>query len=353
MPGYGKFSKRSKTRTYGSKRRAASTAASKIQRAARAKLARSKPVRGVAQRAKVNTISITKLARAVSQLKRQQVGSYQTQRQRCEVDGHIWGHAKPIAICLENIYEDSRVYSGAWNYVAGKPEVFEDARFRKYTLRNGLDGANSQTIPDEYNYWANAQDDSVSLEKFLPLSTSFDITFAKAMSPLDDDIWIRMDVVKVKKHMLHSPAHMLALPDNLQGIGNMALSATSLEQQKNAFNPQYFSVIQTKWVKLSLDGQRYHVNTDTHDAAGDTSTVRNYKDVQRTVKMYHKFASKMIVPDLKTLNTEIDGVNMAFVRSQEPEHLTWLVFNVSCAANAPNILIRRTNRWRDSDGIAA
>lgn len=348
MP-YGKF--KSPKRFIGTKRRApASTAATKIQRAARAKLARAKPVRGTTQRAKVNTISITKLARAVSQLKKTQVGNYQVQRQRAEVDGHIWGHSKPLAICVENIYQDSRIYSGAWNYVNSKPEIFEDARFRKSSLRNGLDGTLSQTIPDEYNYWAGAQDDSVSLQKFLPLSSSYDITFTKSMAPMDDNIWIRVDVVKVKKHMLHSPAHMLSMPDNLQGLGNMAISATSLEQQKNAYNPQYFKVIQTKWVKLSLGGQRYYVNTDTHDAAGTTETLRNYKDVTKTIKIFHKFPNKMIVPDLKTID---DGVNMDFVRSQEPEHLTWMVFNVSCASNAPNIQVRRCNRWRDADGIAA
>ena len=97
--------------------------------------------------------------------------------------------------------------------------VFKDARFRKYSLKNGMDGASSFPIPDAYNYWSQAQvqDDSVSFQKFLHLSTSFDITFSKSMSPLDEDIWIRVDLVQVKKHMLHSPAHMLAMPDDLQG----------------------------------------------------------------------------------------------------------------------------------------
>ena len=345
---YGKFTKRGK-RTYGSKRRLASTAASKIQRAARAKLARSKPIRGAAQRAKVNTISITALARKVNSLARSQVGNYQCQRQRTVVDGHVWGHTKPMAICVENIYEDSRVYSGYWNPADAKPEVFLDARFWKYSLKNGADSASSVTIPDVYNYWANAQDDSVSFEKFLPISSSYDITFRKEMAPLDDDIWIRIDVVKVKKHMLHSPAHMLALPDNLQGLKNMAVSGCSLEHQKNAFSPQFFHVVSTKWVKLSVGGQRYYVNTDTQDAAGTTETLRNYHMVERHVKIFHKFPNKLIVPDIKTT----DDITHDFVRSQEPEHLTWMVFNVSAASNAPDIHIRRTNRWRDSDGIAS
>lgn len=348
MPGYGKY--KSPKRFAGTKRRApASTAASKIQRAARAKLTRSKPVRGTAQRAKVNTISITKLARAVSQLKKTQVGNYQVQRQRCEVDGHVWGHTKPMAICMENIYEDSRVLSGYWNPAQAKAEIYQDARFRKYSLKNGLDAANSMTIPDQYNYWSNAQDDSVSFQKFLPLSSSYDISFTHSMSPLDEDIWIRIDVVKVKKHMVHSDRHMLALPDNLQGLKNMAISATSLEHQKNAYNPQFFNVIKTKWVKLSLDGQRYHVNTQTMNAAGLAITERNYKDVSKTIKMYHKFPNKLIVPDLKTT----DEITFDFIKSQEPDTLTWMIFNTSCASNAPNINIRRTNRWRDSDGIAA
>ena len=71
---------------------------------------------------------------------------------------------------------------------------------------------------------------------------------AGTAAPLDDDIWVRVDVVQVKKHMLHSPSHMLALPDNLQGLKNMAVSPTDQEHQKNAYNPQlYFKVVKTRW----------------------------------------------------------------------------------------------------------
>ena len=60
------------------------------------------------------------------------------------------------------------------------------------------------------------------------------MTFSKEMAPLDDDIWCRVDIVRVKKHMLHSTQHMLALPNNLQGLRNMAMDRTNAEQQKNA-----------------------------------------------------------------------------------------------------------------------
>ena len=53
------------------------------------------------------------------------------------------------------------------------------------------------------------------------MSTSYDITFTKEMYPLVDDIWIRVDLVQVKKHMLHSPAHMLGwrCPTTSRGCG--------------------------------------------------------------------------------------------------------------------------------------
>ena len=101
--------------------------------------------------------------------------------------------------------------------------------------------------------------------------------------------------------------------------------------------------------KMSLNGQRYYVDSNTIHAAGVTETMRNYKDVQKTVKIYHKFPKKLIVPDLKGS----DDVTFDFIRTQQPEDLTWMVFNVSCASNAPNVHIRRCNRWRDSEGIAA
>ena len=324
------------------------SAASKLQKSAKKLYTKRKQVKRNA-RPMVNKNAIDILARKVASLSRQTHGSVQCLRQRAEVSGQLWGHTKPLALCMENIYTNSRMYSGSWDLINNIPRTFYDATFLKYSLRNGGDENTSVSIPDAYNYWANAQDDTVSFEKFLPISSYYDITFSKEMAPYDDDIWIRVDIVKVKKHMLHSPTHMLALPDNLHGLKNMAVSPTSMEHQKNAFNPTYFKVVKTRWVKLSLGGQRYYVNTDTQDAAGTTETLRNYKLVERHMKIFHKFPNKLIVPDLKTS----DNINDDFVRSQEPEHLTWMVFNVSAASNSPNIFIRRTNKWRDADGIAA
>ena len=334
-------------RNYRRNYRARTTgAAAKLQKTAKRAYTKRKPVKRTA-RPMVNKNAIDILARKVAKLSRQTHGSIQCIRQRCEVNGELWGHTKPMAACMENIYTSSRLYSGTWDLINNVPRVFYDATFDKYSLRNGADGVNSVSIPDAYNYWAGAQDDTVSYEKFLPISSYYDITFSKEMAPLDEDIWIRVDVVQVKKHMLHSPAHMLALPDNLQGLKNMAVSPTDQEHQKNAYNPQYFKVLQTKWVKLSLGGQRYYVNSDS--VTQTANTIRNYQQVDRHIKIYHKFPNKLIVPDLKTS----DNINDDFVRSQEPEHLTWMIFNVSCAAHAPNIYIRRTNKWRDADGIAS
>ena len=121
-----------------------------------------------------------------------QHGSVQCQRQRAEVNGNVWGHAKPMAVCMENIYASSRVFSDYWNPATNLRMVFHDSMFGKYSLRNSLrnnaDGVNSAAIPDAYNYWSG--DDSVSFEKFLPISSFYDITFTKTMAPLDEDIWI-------------------------------------------------------------------------------------------------------------------------------------------------------------------
>ena len=49
-----------------------------------------------------------------------------------------------------------------WNAATNLPMVFHDANFDKYSLKNGGDGVHSAPIPDAYNYWAGAQDDTVS-----------------------------------------------------------------------------------------------------------------------------------------------------------------------------------------------
>ena len=107
----------------------------------------------------VNKNAIDILARKVATLTRSQHGSVQVQRQRTTVDGEVWGHGKPMAICMENIYAMSRLYSGYWNPATSQPMVFRDATFVKYTLRNGLDEDHSATIPDAYNFLAGAQDE--------------------------------------------------------------------------------------------------------------------------------------------------------------------------------------------------
>ena len=86
-------------------------AAAKLQKKAKSVYTKRKPVERAA-RPMVNKNAIDILARKVARLTRAKHGSIQVLRQRAEVSGEVWGHTKPMAICVENIYTSSRVISG-------------------------------------------------------------------------------------------------------------------------------------------------------------------------------------------------------------------------------------------------
>ena len=109
--------------------------AAKLQKTAKRTYVKRKPIKRAA-RPMVNKNAIDILARKVARLSRATHGSVQVIRQRAEVNGEVWGHTKPMAICMENIYTGSRVYSGYWNPSTNLPMVFHDATFDKYSLRN-------------------------------------------------------------------------------------------------------------------------------------------------------------------------------------------------------------------------
>jgi len=357
MPGYGKFKSRSK-RSYGTKRRVASTAASKIQRAARAKLARAKPVRGTAQRSKVNTISITKLARQISSLKRADNGPRQTMMQRVHVPATEWLHNTPLCFTVNNFRTGTHMMKGFWHPGAspsseGSPKLAYLDAWHKADLHKDF----STELPDTFNYWAGAQDDNVSRQSYLPLSSRMEFDFRAVMTVGQEDIWVRCDLIQPKKILRNSTAKMLGLPTNLFALKDMALNETSVTDIRNKYNPTYFTVKKTKWVKLSA---RTTSNQYTVDAAGTNplySPTTQPQQVERTKRMHINWYGKgekvqLGLPEEGTTEDAMQTTSSEnFFSNVEEDKCQYLIFNVS-GPQGVEIFGRRTLAWRDKVGIS-
>lgn len=355
MPGYGKFKTRSK-RSYGAKRRVASTAASKIQRAARAKLARSKPVHGTTQRSKINTISITKLARQIGQLKRADDGPRQTMMQRVHVPATEWLHSTPLCFTVNNFRTGTHMMKGFWQpdqQGGGNPKLAYLDAWHKADLHQDL----STELPDTFNYWAGAQDDNVSRQSYLPLSSRMEFDFRAVMTIGQEDIWVRVDLVQPKKILRNSTAKMLGLPTNLFALKDMALNETSTTNIRNKYNPTYFTVKKTKWVCLSARTTMNQYTVDPVHNNHFTQPTTQPQQVERTKRIHLNWYGKgekvqLGLPEEGTTeDASMTTSSENFFSNVEEDKCQYLIFNVS-GPQGVEIFGRRTLAWRDKVGIS-
>lgn len=356
MPGYGKFKTRAK-RTYGAKRRVASTAASKIQRAARAKLARSKPVRGTTQRAKINTISITKLARQINSLKRADNGPRQTMMQRVHVPADQWLHNTPLCFTVNNFRTGTHMMKGFWHPApppdtGGEPKLAYLDAWHKADLHQDF----YSELPDTYNYWAGAQDDNVSRQSYLPISSRMEFDFRANMAVGQEPIWIRVDLIQPKKILRNSTAKSLGLPTNLFALKDMALNETSMDTIRNKYNPTYFTVKSTKWVKLHAPATNAQYTVTAASANPLYQDTHGAQHVERTKRMHINWYGKgekvqLGLPEEGTTEDAMQTTSSQnFFSNVEEDKCYYMIFNSS----GPGVEIfgRRTLAWRDKVGVS-
>lgn len=355
MPGYGKFNKSSK-RSFGNKRRTASLAASKIQRAARAKLARAKPVRSTKQRAQVNTISITKLARQITQLKRADNGPRQTMMQRVHVPASEWLHNTPLSFTVNNFRTGTHMMKGFWHAGvppdAGSPKLAYLDAWHKANLHEDL----SIELPDNFNYWSGAQDDNVSRQSYLPISSRMEFDFRANMAVGQEPIWIRVDLIQPKKILRNSTAKMLGLPTNLYALKDMALNETSMDTIRNKFNPTFFTVKKTKWIRLAAPTTQSQYVVTAAQANPLYQDTHAAQHVERTKRIHINWYGKgekvqLGLPEEGTTEDAMQTTSSEnFFSNVEEDKCQYLIFNTSGVG--VEIFGRRTLAWRDKVGIS-
>ena len=323
---------------YGATQR---TAYRRGQRAARASAARKKSVskaRGAVKRIQrkaprvtqvtKNRQSVVALSKSVYKIERSLLGARQENRSHWQFDnsnpqtsGEYFDQNRPFCFCAEWFHLANTPYSvtggasGSLYHARAMPE-FNDASDYMFNATNNI-----------YDQWKNAYDDIVSTEQYLPLYLKMQFEFNCSLNVSDEDIWIRIDVVKQRKVLRKGLAphqYSITLPD---GIPSFSKLATSDMMSRNAINPTFYKKVQkTRWCLLK--------NRDS------PATARNIRKLM-TVNM--KFPNKVIKPDIEP--------GQSFLFNLPPDELSWIVVSTSANTFKPiKMEIMRHTVWRDQHG---
>lgn len=294
-----------------------------------------------------NKSAIMTLSRQVKSLQLSKIGLYQKAWQNANVGpgfepvSHGWTN-KVLFMALN----DFSPYAALWR---GEPEI--DPLSDNYNTPKTVQISNWATwVPSQnsasgtqmhnrYNYWFNSQD-VVSPVAYLPISTRVTMQFEIEGMPANaEPVYIRYQVIRQKKQLLHTTAHALNLPTNMASLAGMALDS----KYRNRINREYFHIHQDKWIKMSN--------------ANDVT-----KNVKRTLVCTQKFPSKVLKVEgehpVTSGTAESDNVLQGFTTNIRPTDVYYLVIHTSRNLDFANgerlsINFNRFISWRDQHGVAA
>lgn len=274
-----------------------------------------------------NRQSVVALSKSLYKIERKLLGARQENRSYWSYDntnphvsGEVFDDDRPFAICCE------------WFATANTPYMVGDLNANTFTARAlpPFETADDifTSLNNPYDMWKNAYDDIVSNEIYLPLYLKFQIEFEMTMKPQDQDVWLRLDVVKPTKTMRKGAAphqYNITLPDGIPAFGKLA---TREMTQRNAINPSFYRKVQkTRWVRM-ING---------HSGQNINSVIR------RRVNVAMKFPNKPLKPDIEA--------GQSFLMNMPPEDLTWLIISTDMPANLPmKVKVMRHTVWRDQHG---
>ena len=250
--------------------RSARTASQKSARYAKTAAARTrnKAVKRVYRRAATvprtivgtNTKAITTLARQVKSLQNQQLGSFQKNWEHMSFSDTTTAKfqaATPICFAMNNFLTQSHVYAGLTDTTSVPGKSVPGY------LQVGTWAKQQPLFHPEYDYWRGANDDIAGPTHYRPISTTVNFSF-RCEQASRTDLWVRLDIIKARKILTNTNVNKLLLPNNVQCLGFLA---SEEQDTRNRINREYFTVIRTKWVKLT--GTPHQIGgssatTDTH-----------------------------------------------------------------------------------------
>jgi len=330
----------------GAARRALASSRSKAARTAKTARSRNKPVARIYRKAAtaprtrvaVNRSAITTLARQVRTLQNQQIGQLQRNFETAAITGgdYGWNIDNPMCFAANNFLKSAPIYIGHWDTT-----TYPGKSVPGHVVRTNWAHANPTgfVTGKEFDYWAHCNDDEASHSSYKALSTTINFNLEAIAIPANKTYWVRIDLLKMKKVMLHSNVRKLSLPTNMQALGHLC---DDNMMKRNKINPEYFRCIQTKWIKL------------THEAATN-------KTLEKWVQMHIPFKSSRATQklDLRADVTTSTGlVQETFLSNMPQDDIYWVVMSNNVTNDNQSTVelkveMTRTTRYRDALGVAA
>jgi len=349
-----------------------------------AKFTKNKKVNTVQRKAFVpkqvkNTVSIGILANQVKKLQLAQNGRLQSKIELWKFptttsttwkDTAMWNKA-PVAFALNDFTNKAQVWQLHGPLSTDTPggdlldTTVNKKEWEDFNGHFGTGDINERGgLEKYYSYWKTQQDNSVSNEYYLPISSTIQFEFARKVTPATQLECVRIDIIRPKKMVPMNANNYLQLPQGLMGMRGLA-SKEMLD--RNRINRQYFDVIHTKYLY-------FNPRTTQHNT--DDVTIR------RQFKWTHKFPQKPLVLDLNAQRLEdkrvaatsattvtnadgtttttpgvaahdVPGDRAAFTDVMDPTKIFWAVVSFSNTDETDtrwSMSMMRTNKWRDDSG---
>lgn len=283
-----------------------------------------------------NTLSINTLARQVKSLQVTKLGEYQKQLQHANISMQYLNASQPMCFAVNQFSQpvptggNVNDYPEVWKLMLNDEPGFA-GRWAPWQNSDGQMG-----IPDRFNQWSGCLDDEISKEVYQPVSASYKFSFKHNMTPSDNPIWIRIDVVRPRKTLRTSTDHELNLPQALPGFAYLAMDEMA---HRNRINSTYWGhIVKTKWIKLDA--------TTLH-----TGNITTNHDVIKRSGFNLKFNDKL-KPDFdQGGDTGHQWYLNIPVRKQQ-----WCIISTNKGTTFPegsSMQIERRIAWRDQHGTSS
>lgn len=342
-----------------------------------------KPLKGPRTLVGANKAAITTLARQVAGLQRSQIGAVQ---RTCEVwkftsDITNVGHSRafnerqPLMFAMNNFTRRSPWYIGyrdkgvTHNTVTGLPIATNTGdHFTPQIMFAGPVSEQhwKQMTPQSkytmYNYWQGAFDDEVSHQRYLPISQKLEILFSIPMESHPtislQPTWVRVDIFKVKKVLQTSASVQLFLPNNLASLGGMASNADL--DDRNEFNPTYFTKIHTKWIKLTQGAnirEAKHESVFRHTFRFENKEIRPDLDAHTNSRGALPGVGGSLVHDVLEDGYTNQEHAPQWTDKISPNDIVWCMLSTSDTTEDQTmtkvqVQAKRVITWRDPHGVA-
>lgn len=277
---------------------------------------------GTRQYAANNRNAIMTLSKQVRNLQVTKLGDYQQCQLRAGFQpSGIWTQDAPIIFAMNDFCNGYTTDVG--------PPIFKPNGVSPYVKHTNFTHYDFYSTYDHYNYWFKSRNNTASKNVYSPISTTMDVQVHKNMTPTDEPLVVRIDVVKQKK-VLDNNIRNLQLPWSGAGLWKLCHENAASRQK---LNPEFFQVLTTKYL---------YINNRT----GSTGST----EIRRSCTIHVPFDRKYIRVDSEaehSSNNELD-----FYQNVDPLQQIYCIisFSSNTAMEDTDINIRKVNRWRDQHG---